>query len=103
MAGRLPKGSVPAYRLHKSSGRAIVSIDGKRIYLGPFGSPESHEKYRSLISQWRAGKLREDVAALPCGADTVAVLCLRYLPHCIINALVRRHPNSHRTVSVPQG
>jgi hypothetical protein len=26
---------IPAFRLHKASGQAIVNLDGRRIYLGP--------------------------------------------------------------------
>ena len=33
----------PSYRLHKATGKAIVSIKGKMIYLGEYGSPESHD------------------------------------------------------------
>jgi integrase len=29
-----------------------VQIDGRRIYLGKFGSPESHERYRRLVADW---------------------------------------------------
>jgi hypothetical protein len=35
-------GRVPAYRLHRPSGQARVIINGRHIYLGKFGSPESH-------------------------------------------------------------
>ena len=42
---------VPSYRLHKPSGQARVIIDGEHIYLGPYGSPESHEKYARLIAE----------------------------------------------------
>ncbi len=30
---------IPKYRKHKSSGRAIVPLDGKDHYLGKHGSP----------------------------------------------------------------
>ena len=43
----------PAYRLHKARQSAVVTIHGQNHYLGPFGSPESHEKYARLISEWR--------------------------------------------------
>jgi len=43
----------PAYRLHKARKCAVVTIDGKNHYLGPFGSPQSHEKYVRLIAEWR--------------------------------------------------
>ena len=44
--------SQPSYRLHKPRGCAVVTIDGKNHYLGPWQSPESHEKYAALIAEW---------------------------------------------------
>jgi integrase len=43
---------LPAYRLHKHSGQAIVSLSGKIHYLGRFGSPESKQEYRRLTGEW---------------------------------------------------
>ncbi len=51
-------GIVPSYCHHKRSGRAVVRIDGHDHYLGPYDSPESHERYERLIAEWRA---RHDV------------------------------------------
>ena len=45
--------SQPAYRHHKARNCAVVTIDGKNHYLGPWQSPESHEKYAALIAEWR--------------------------------------------------
>ena len=45
---------VPSYRLHKSDGRAIVTINGRDCLLGKYGTPESREKYDRLITQWLA-------------------------------------------------
>ena len=62
----------PAYRLHKSSGRARVIVAGRQIYLGPYGSPESREKYARLIAEIAGappqatrpnGRLQADAAA----------------------------------------
>jgi len=39
----------PKYRLHKGSSQAIVSIHGKRIYLGAYGTAKSHKRYRELL------------------------------------------------------
>jgi integrase len=48
----MPKDShVPAYKLHKPSGQARVIIRGRHVYLGPYGSPESREKYARLIAE----------------------------------------------------
>jgi hypothetical protein len=43
---------IPAYRLHKASGQARVIIDRKHVYLGVFGSAQSHEKYARLIAEY---------------------------------------------------
>jgi len=32
-------GKIPAYRLHKARNLAVVTLDGRNHYLGPFGSP----------------------------------------------------------------
>jgi len=45
---------VPAYKLHKPSGRARVILRGRQIYLGRYGSPESREKYGRLIAEHAA-------------------------------------------------
>jgi hypothetical protein len=44
----------PSYRLHKARKCAVVTINGENRYLGPYGSPESHEKYARLIAEWQA-------------------------------------------------
>ena len=43
---------VPSYCLHKASGKAVVRLDGRDVYLGKHGSPESHEKYERAIAEW---------------------------------------------------
>jgi integrase len=45
---------VPSYRHHKTSGRAVVTLNGRDIYLGPYGSPESKAEYDRLIQEWLA-------------------------------------------------
>ncbi len=42
----------PAYRHHKSDGRAVVTINGQDIYLGRYNSPESRAEYDRLIAVW---------------------------------------------------
>ena len=46
---------VPSYCPHKASGKAVVRLDGRDVYLGKHGSPESHEKYERAIAEWRIG------------------------------------------------
>jgi integrase len=43
--------SVPKYCLHRSSGQARVIIDGRHVYLGKFGSPESKSAYSRIVSE----------------------------------------------------
>ena len=50
----MPAKRKPSYLLHQRSGQARVRIDGKDHYLGPYGSPESRERYESLIAEWFA-------------------------------------------------
>ncbi|MCB9833722.1 MAG: site-specific integrase, partial [Planctomycetes bacterium] len=47
-----PKKAFPAYRHHKTSGRAVVTIDGRDIYLGQYESEASREKYDRVIAEW---------------------------------------------------
>jgi hypothetical protein len=44
----------PTYRTHKATGQAVVTLNGKDIYLGRFGSPASKEKYDRVIADWLA-------------------------------------------------
>jgi hypothetical protein len=55
----------PAYRLQKSRNLVVVTLDGRDRYLGPYGSPESHEKYARLIVEWRAEREQAIPAASP--------------------------------------
>ena len=52
MPRRHRKPRQPSYRLHRPSGQAVVTIDGKDHYLGPHGTPESHREYAELIARW---------------------------------------------------
>jgi integrase len=47
------KNQPPAYRLHKSTGQAVVSFQGKRHYLGPHNSKASKIAYDRIVDQWR--------------------------------------------------
>src|SRR5688500_17423448 len=49
-----PKSLKPAYCHHKSSGRAYVTLDGHRVYLGAFGTPASRDAYDRAIGAWIA-------------------------------------------------
>lgn len=42
----------PRYRLHRPSGHAVVTLDGRDVYLGKRGAPESRAEYDRLIAEW---------------------------------------------------
>ena len=45
--------SAPSYRLHKSTGQAVVCINGKDLYLGKHGTEESQRRYKqALADHW---------------------------------------------------
>ena len=72
----------PAYRFHKARNCAVVTIDGKNFYLGPYGSPESLEKYARLLSQSHVEQEVPRSGPIQSGAqDAISVneLILRYL------------------------
>lgn len=74
-ASKVP--SVPAYRLHKARGCAVVTLHGRDRYLGAYGSPESQAKYNRLVAEHlRSGG--DDVRA-PADAYTIARLCEEFL------------------------
>ena len=48
----------PKYRLHKATGCAVVTLDGRDIYLGRHGTAESRAKYDELVARWLANGRR---------------------------------------------
>ena len=48
----------PSYRLHRPSGRAVVTLNGQDVYLGKHDSPESRAEYDRLIAEWLVGGRR---------------------------------------------
>ena len=42
----------PSYRHHKPSDQAVVTIDGKDVYLGKYDTEESREEYDRRIAEW---------------------------------------------------
>tara|TARA_R110002072_G_C7974418_1_gene535198 strand:- start:9969 stop:11216 length:1248 start_codon:yes stop_codon:yes gene_type:complete len=75
----MPRQKKPGYWSHKPSGQAYVRIDGKDHYLGPYGSPESRDRYDEIVREWTINQSADGVTL------TVDELALRYLKHA------RRH------------
>ena len=65
--------------LRQCNGRGLVCLNGKRIYLGPYGAPETHDAYERAISEWLANKQLPQVSK---DNITVGELCLEYWNHC---------------------
>lgn len=85
---RLKKGSPPSYRHHKARDCAVVTIDGKDHYLGPFGTPASRQKYAALIRAWEQRQEQPpdqpDEPLAPNDRPTVNELILAYLKHAAV-------------------
>lgn len=78
------KKKLPAYCLHKASGRAVVRVNGKDRYLGPYGSDSSHEEYQRVLTEWRQTQSesmhpKEAANLAKSGSSTVNEILLRYL------------------------
>ena len=43
---------IPKYRLHKATGQAVVTLDGRDNYLGKHGTAVSRAEYERLIAEW---------------------------------------------------
>jgi integrase len=65
----------PKYRRHKVTGQAVVTIDGRDVYLGKYGTAKSKEAYRRIVGQWmqNGGRLPENPYAA-----TVAEVIVAY-------------------------
>jgi integrase len=75
-------GGIPAYRLHKPSGCALVQIKGRRIYLGRYGTADSKARYSQLIAGLAVDTEKIIMAPRPAQDHvglTVAELCAAYL------------------------
>jgi hypothetical protein len=42
----------PLYRHHKPSHQAVVTLNGRDVYLGRYGSPESRAEFDRLLAEW---------------------------------------------------
>ena len=65
----------PSLRLHKPSKQAVVTINGRDHYLGPWGSSRAKVEYDRLMGEWLANGGVTNAAER---AVTVAELVLAY-------------------------
>ena len=70
----------PSYRHHKPSGQAVVTLDGRDIYLGRYGTPQSRAEFDRLLAEWLSNGRRLPAPASANGTDlSVNELSLAYL------------------------
>jgi integrase len=65
----------PSYRKHRSSGQAVVTLNGQDVYLGPFGTAASKREYDRVISEWLARGRQSSNSSSP----FIAEICLAFL------------------------
>ncbi|MEN6558486.1 MAG: site-specific integrase [Thermoguttaceae bacterium] len=73
-------GFVPAYCLHKPSGRAYVRIHGKVVYCGDYGTAKSKAEYGRLVAEFSASS-GCTVSEVPVSGLTVVELVAAYLDY----------------------
>jgi integrase len=73
--------SVPKYRKHRASGKAIVTLSGQDYYLGPYGTKASKLEYDRLIGEWLLnGRISQQAEAD--STITMVELIAKYLKFC---------------------
>ncbi len=78
---RGPSKSLPKYRKHRPSGKAVVTLSGRDYYLGPHGTKASKIEYDRLIGEWLANgrQLPTIVESKPI---SIVKLCSNYWVFC---------------------
>ncbi|MBX9654740.1 site-specific integrase [bacterium] len=86
------------YRHHKSSGRAFVSFDGKRVYLGKYGTEESKNAYRTALLEYQTtGKVSPQSASAASVGLTINEMLVPFVEH--VHSYYR-HPDGRQTGEV---
>src|SRR5687768_6163095 len=82
---------IPKYRHQKSTGRALVEINGRRIYLGKFGTQESREMYAEILKDLDKHRLQAAPAPCPRPGSNILVeeLVLSYWQHNVSGYYVK--------------
>jgi hypothetical protein len=85
------------YRLHRASGRAFVVLEGKRVYLGKFGTEESKQRYRIVLAEWKTTGRIPDNRDAPAAGPTINEILVPYVEH--VDGYYR-HPDGTPTSEV---
>jgi len=73
-----------------NGGTAFVRINGKRIYLGKFGSAEAAQNYARCVAEWVISNTDPGQMSMPIGTATVNKLAIAYL-----NYVQQNNPNRY--------
>lgn len=69
----------PIYGLHAARNLARTTVNGKRVYLGPYDSPESKAAFNRILAEWEAAHAERSTAApVTLTVSRLAVLFLKY-------------------------
>jgi integrase len=79
-----------------NGGTAFVRINGQRVYLGKFGSPEAAQNYARCVAEWAVSSTTPE-PVVSVGRITVDSLVIAFLDHVQKNALA--HYCEHRTAA----
>src|SRR6476660_4364769 len=71
--------ATPKYRQHKASGQAIVTLEGRDFYLGPWRSKASRREYDRLTAEWLAN--HRHLPITQSDGLTIMELAAEYLRH----------------------
>jgi integrase len=75
------KTAVPKFRVHKASGRALVTLHGVDHYLGPADCPKSRQKYDGLIAEYLANARKPVATSDEATETTVLEVLAAYIEH----------------------
>jgi len=89
------KNAVPKYRKHKATGQAIIALQGRVHYLGPWNSKASKIEYDRLIGQWLAAGRPTTVEKGQTDL-TILELAARYWKFVRINYVKNGQPTSEQ-------
>ena len=66
------------YGLHAARNLARTTINGKRVYLGEYGSPESKAAFNRILADWESAHAERSVAPVTLTVSRLAVLFLKH-------------------------
>lgn len=99
----------PSYRLHKQTGQAVVTLNGRDHYLGKHGSEASREAYDRIVGEWLcSGRRTQASNKESLSVNELLAAYLRYAEHhyppkevshvkCVMRALKTSHGRAQVT------